>query len=146
MAKDSRITVFTNPTVLPTGTNTVNGASIDLFQTSGIPAGGSFDSTEPSMGVGVEIIQTQTSGTGQVTNWEWQIAPDNSGSPGTWQNHSFIGTGTMSASGTTAKLRTTLRSRYRWARLVASNTGTGTSTASAYADDMAGIFSTGAAR
>lgn len=144
--KDSRITVWTNTTTLPTGTNTVNGPNIDLFQTSGIPVGGSYDGTGPGMGIGVEIIQTQASGTAQVTTWEWQIAADNSGAPGTWQNHSFIGTGTMSASGTTAKLRSTLRSRYRWARLVASNTGTGTSTVNAYADDTAGIFSTGAAR
>lgn len=155
MAKDSRITVWTNPSTTVTGTTTLNGPDIDLFGSNGngwsgtassAPAGGTYDGTSPDMGIGVEIIQSTASGTGQVTSWNWQIAPDNSGSPGTYVTHSFIGTATMSAANTVVKLRTTMRSRYRWARLQANSTGVGTSTVNAYADDMAGVYSTGAAR
>lgn len=132
--KDSRVTVWTNTQSHLTGTTSNTGPTIDLYQ-QGAMQGGTNDGTG-IFGITVEIIQTFVSGT-QSTSWTWDVSSDNS----TWQTTGggYIGTVALTAAGN-KKLRSNLRTQYRYARLVASNTGVGASTSVAYADD-GGMFS-----
>lgn len=130
--KDSRVTVWTNTTSHLTGSTTNTGPTID-FMASGVPVGGTYE-TNPRFGYGVEIIQTNTSGTAQVTTWEWEISADAS----TWYNGGYIGKNTLSTASAVYRLKGGLPTTMRYGRLKATNTGTGTSTSVAYADDTAG--------
>lgn len=130
--KDSRVTVWTNTTSHLTGSTTNTGPTID-FKASGVPVGGTYE-TNPTFGYGVEIIQTNTSGTAQVTTWEWEISADAS----TWYNGGYIGKNTLSTASAVYRLKGGLPTTMRYGRLKATNTGTGTSTSVAYADDTAG--------
>lgn len=130
--KDSRVTVWTNTTSHLTGSTTNTGPTID-FMASGVPVGGTYE-TNPTFGYGVEIIQTNTSGTAQVTTWEWEISADAS----TWHNGGYIGENTLSTASAVYRLKGGLPTTMRYGRLKATNTGTGTSTSVAYADDTAG--------
>jgi hypothetical protein len=130
--KDSRVTVWTNTTSHLTGSTTNTGPTID-FMASGVPVGGTYE-TNPTFGYGVEILQTNTSGTAQVTTWEWEISNDGS----TWYNGGYIGKNTLSTASAVYRLKTGLPTTMRYARLKATNTGTGTSTSVAYAADKAG--------
>jgi len=95
--------------------------------------GGTYE-TNPTFGYGVEIIQTNTSGTAQVTTWEWEISADAS----TWHNGGYIGKNTLSTASAVYRLKGGLPTTMRYGRLKATNTGTGTSTSVAYAADKAG--------
>lgn len=128
--KDARVSIWTNSTTHATGTTTNNGPSVDLFA-SGAMAGGTSGGTGEMHGIGAIILQTQASGTGQVTQWFWEHSTDNS----TWRRAKHIGTGTMNASGTVARLKTSFETENRYVRLSADNTGTGTSTSVAYPED-----------
>ena len=130
--KDSRVTVWTNTTSHLTGSTTNTGPTID-FMASGVPVGGTYE-TNPRFGYGVEIIQTNTSGTAQVTTWEWEISADAS----TWYNGGYIGKNTLSTASAVYRLKGGLPTTMRYGRLKATNTGAGTSTSVAYADDTAG--------
>lgn len=130
--KDNRVTVWTNTTSHLTGSTTNTGPTID-FMASGVPVGGTYE-TNPTFGYGVEIIQTNTSGTAQVTTWEWEISADAS----TWYNGGYIGKNTLSTASAVYRLKGGLPTTMRYGRLKATNTGTGTSTSVAYADDTAG--------
>lgn len=134
--KDSRVGIWTNPTTHSTGTTTNTGPTIDLF-VSGVSEGGTEDGTG-LFGIGAEILQTLSTGTAQVTVWSWEVSADNV----TWRSGPFIGRGVMDASqwDDIARLKTTLRTRNRYARLLASNTGVGTSTSKCYAEDMGGLY------
>lgn len=129
---DSRVSVWTNTTSHLTGSTTNTGPTID-FMASGVPVGGTYE-TNPTFGYGVEIIQTNTSGTAQVTTWEWEISADAS----TWYNGGYIGKNTLSTASAVYRLKGGLPTTMRYGRLKATNTGTGTSTSVAYADDTAG--------
>ena len=129
---DSRVSVWTNTTTHATGSTSNTGPTIDLLA-SGVPVGGSYE-VNPLFGVGIEILQTNTSGTAQVTTWEWEISNDNS----TWHNGGYIGKNTLSTASAVYRLKTGLPTTMRYARLKATNTGTGTSTSVAYANDTAG--------
>jgi hypothetical protein len=131
--KDSRVTIWTNPTTHATGNTTNAGPTVDLRQ-SGALVGGPAWGTDPENGVGVEIIQTVTSGTGQVTVWEFEVSDDAS----TWRKGGFIASSAMDAAGTVRKFRATLKTSMRYFRLFATNSGTGTSTSVAYAEDATG--------
>ena len=126
------VVVWTNTQSHLTGTTTNTGPTIDLFA-SGAMAGGVNDGTQ-EFGIGVQIIQTWVSGTAQVTTWEWETSPDNS----TWFKGGFIRNSALIAAGN-EKTKTTLRTRHRYARLLASNAGTGASTSVAYSEDMGGL-------
>ena len=130
------VSVWTNPTTHSTGSTTNTGPTIDLY-TTGVPAGGTYDGTG-LFGIGVEILQTLATGTAQVTAWEWETSADAS----TWRKGGFIGLGTMDGSQADdiARLKSTLRTRHRYCRLLATNSGTGTSTSKAYAEDTGGLF------
>lgn len=131
--KDSRVTVWTNPQSNLTGSTTNTGPTIDLFA-SGAMAGGTADGPE-EFGCGVEIIQTYVSGT-QTTVWEWETSTDDS----TWRKGGFIGTCALTSStSTTKRFKTAIKTRHRYVRLLATNSGTGASTSVAYAEDMGGI-------
>jgi hypothetical protein len=132
--KDARIVVWTNPQANLTGTTTNTGPTIDLFQ-QGAMVGGTSDGTGV-FGIGVEIIQTYVSGT-QSTDWTWNVSSDAS----TWKAGGFIQTVALTAAGS-KKFKSNLETRYRYAQLVASNTGVGASTSNAYADDMGGLTGT----
>ena len=129
---DSRVSVWTNTTTHATGSTSNTGPTIDLLA-SGVPVGGSYE-VNPLFGVGIEILQTNTSGTAQVTTWEWEISNDDS----TWYNGGYIGKNTLSTASAVYRLKTGLHTTMRYARLKATNTGTGTSTSVAYANDNAG--------
>lgn len=129
---DSRVSVWTNSTAHATGSTSNTGPTIDLLA-SGVPVGGSYE-VNPLFGVGIEILQTNTSGTAQVTTWEWEISNDDS----TWYNGGYIGKNTLSTASAVYRLKTGLPTTMRYARLKATNTGTGTSTSVAYANDTAG--------
>ena len=129
---DSRVSVWTNTTTHATGSTSNTGPTIDLLA-SGAPVGGSYE-VNPLFGVGIEILQTNTSGTAQVTTWEWEISNDDS----TWYNGGYIGKNTLSTASAVYRLKTGLPATMRYARLKATNTGTGTSTSVAYANDTAG--------
>ena len=129
---DSRVSVWTNTTTHATGSTSNTGPTIDLLA-SGVPVGGSYE-VNPRFGIGAEILQTNTSGTAQVTTWEWEISADAS----TWYNGGYIGKNTLSTASAVYRLKTGLPTTMRYARLKATNTGTGTSTSVAYADDTAG--------
>lgn len=129
---DSRVSVWTNTTTHATGSTSNTGPTIDLLA-SGVPVGGTYE-TNPRFGYGVEILQTNTSGTAQVTTWEWEISNDDS----TWYNGGYIGKNTLSTASAVYQLKTGLPTTMRYARLKATNTGTGTSTSVAYANDTAG--------
>ena len=131
--KDSRIVVWTNPQSHLTGSTTNTGPTIDLYA-SGAMVGGTSDGPEV-FGIGAQIIQTFVSGT-QATVWEWEVSADNS----TWRKGGFIFASALTAAGNT-KQKTALSTRYRYARLLATNTGTGASTSVAYAEDMGGVSS-----
>lgn len=130
--KDARITVWTNPQSLLTGTTTNTGPTIDLFG-GNTPVGVMPDGTG-IFGITVEIIQTWVSGTAQVTDWTWNVSSDGA----TWVTGGDIGSSSLAAAGN-QKFRSNLRTRYRYAQLVASNTGVGASTAVAYPED-GGMF------
>ena len=131
--KDSRVTVWTNTTSHLTGSTTNTGPTID-FMASGVPVGGTYE-TNPTFGYGVEIIQTNTSGTAQVTTWEWGKSRPmprpgtTAGTSGRTPEHGF---GCLPAQDR-APHHDALRAASR-----ATNTGTGTSTSVAYAADKAG--------
>lgn len=129
---DSRVSVWTNTTTHATGSTSNTGPTIDLLA-SGVPVGGSYEQN-PRFGIGAEILQTNTSGTAQVTTWEWEISNDDS----TWYNGGYIGKNTLSTASAVYRLKTGLPTTMRYARLKATNTGTGTSTSVAYANDTAG--------
>ena len=131
--KDARVTVWTNTQSHLTGTTSNTGPAIDLFA-QGAMAGGTNDGTG-IFGISVEIIQTFVSGT-QTTVWTWDVSADNS----TWltEGGGYIGSVALTAAGN-KKLKSNLRTQYRYARLVASNTGTGASTSVAYPED-GGMF------
>jgi len=129
---DSRVSVWTNTTTHATGSTSNTGPTIDLLA-SGVLVGGSYE-VNPLFGVGIEILQTNTSGTGQVTTWEWEISADAS----TWYNGGYIGKNTLSTASAVYRLKGDLTTTMRYARLKATNTGTGTSTSVAYANDNAG--------
>lgn len=129
---DSRVSVWTNTTTHATGSTSNTGPTIDLLA-SGVPVGGSYE-VNPLFGVGIEILQTNTSGTAQVTTWEWEISNDDS----TWYNGGYIGKNTLSTASAVYRLKTGIHTTMRYARLKATNTGTGTSTSVAYANDTAG--------
>ena len=129
---DSRVSVWTNTTTHATGSTSNTGPTIDLLA-SGVPVGGSYE-VNPRFGIGAEILQTNTSGTAQVTTWEWEISNDDS----TWYNGGYIGKNTLSTASAVYRLKTGLPTTMRYARLKATNTGTGTSTSVAYANDTAG--------
>jgi hypothetical protein len=130
--KDSRVTVWTNtPEAHLTGSTTNTGPTIDLYA-SGAMVGGTSDGPE-EFGIGAQIIQTYVSGT-QTTVWEWEVSADDS----TWRKGGFIASVALTAAGTD-KIKTALRTRYRYARLLATNSGTGASTSVAYPEDMGGI-------
>jgi len=137
--KDNRITVWTNTTTHSTGSTTNTGPTIDLYA-SGAPVGGTYWGTDKH-GVGVQIIQSRASGTGQTTVWEWEVSSDDS----TWRKGGFIGLGTMDAAGVVDKFRSLLPTQYRYCRLLATNSGTGTSTSVAYVEDLGGMPGTIAA-
>ena len=134
--KDSRVTVWTGTQDHDTGSTSVTGPTIDLYA-SGAMVGGTADGPE-EFGIGAQIIQTFVSGT-QTTVWEWEVSANSS----TWRKGGFIASVALTAAGN-EKLKTALRTRYRYARLLATNTGTGASTSVAYADDMGGIQSVAA--
>lgn len=134
--KDSRVTVWTNTQSHLTGSTTNTGPTIDLYA-SGAMVGGTSDGPE-EFGIGAQIIQTFVSGT-QTTVWEWEVSANSS----TWRKGGFIASVALTAAGN-EKLKTALRTRYRYARLLATNTGTGASTSVAYAEDMGGIQSVAA--
>lgn len=133
--KDSRVIYWTNPQSHLTGTTTNTGPTIDLQSTytltgSNIDHGGHF-------GFGVEIIQSRDTGTAQVTVWEFEVSADAS----TWRKGGFIGSNAMDAAGVIRRIKCNLQTpaRYRYFRLLASNTGTGTSTSNAYAEDCGNL-------
>jgi hypothetical protein len=95
--------------------------------------GGTSDGPE-EFGCGAEIVQTWVSGTAQVTDWEWESSPDDS----TWYKAGYIGSSALAAAGT-IRFKTAVKTRHRYVRLLATNTGTGASTSVAYAEDMGGI-------
>lgn len=132
--KDSRVIPWTNTQSHLTGSTTNTGPTIDLFA-SGAMQGGVNDGTQ-EFGIGIQIIQTWVSGTAQVTTWEWEVSDDNS----TWRKGGFIRVSALAAAGN-EKTKTSLRTRYRYARLLATNAGTGASTSVAYPEDMGAISS-----
>ena len=134
--KDSRVTVWTGTQSHLTGSTSNTGPTIDLYA-SGAMVGGTSDGPE-EFGIGAQIIQTFVSGT-QTTVWEWEVSANSS----TWRKGGFIASVALTAAGN-EKLKTALRTRYRYARLLATNTGTGASTSVAYAEDMGGIQSVAA--
>ena len=134
--KDSRVTVWTNTQSHLTGSTTNTGPTIDLYA-SGAMDGGTSDGPG-DFSIGFQIIQTFVSGT-QTTVWEYETSANGS----TWRKGGFIASVAMTAAGNT-KLKSGLRTRHRYARLLATNTGTGASTSVAYADDMGGIQSVAA--
>lgn len=137
---DSRLTIWTNPTTHATGTTTNTGPAFDLFD-GNVPVGISEPTGTSIQGLGVMVLQTNTSGTGQVTVWEYEISKDNS----TWREGGTIGVNTMDTASATEQLYGTIRagSDYRYVRLIANNTGTGTSTSKVFVTDYQGMFSTG---
>lgn len=137
MAIDSRMTIWTNPTTHSTGSTTNTGPTLDLFG-GNVPLGGTYFGTSP-LGVSVEIIQNGDSGTGQVTVWEFEISSDDS----TWRKGGFIASLAMDSSDVTRKAKGRITTEYRYIRLLATNTGTGTSNSKAYVVDDIGPYSTG---
>lgn len=134
MAIDSRVNIWTNPTTHATGTTTNTGSGIDAFQ-GNAPAGGTYEGSRPT-GFGVVIQQTNVTGTAQVTVWEYDISTDNS----TFREGGTLGIATLDSAGVVRIVAGTIHlpRSYRYFRLVANNTGTGTSTSVAYLDDQAG--------
>lgn len=134
--KDSRVTVWTNTQSHLTGSTSNTGPTIDLD--AGGSISGTFDRVGP-FGLGIEIIQTYVSGT-QTTVWEWEVSSDNA----TWRKGGFIGTCALTSTSDPAnkRFKTALPEQgpgIRYARLLATNTGTGASTSVAYAEDFGGI-------
>ena len=107
---DSRVSVWTNTTTHATGSTSNTGPTIDLLA-FGVPVGGSYEQN-PRFGIGAEILQTNTSGTAQVTTWEWEISNDDS----TWYNGGYIGKNTLSTASAVYRLKTGLPTTMRYAR------------------------------
>lgn len=127
--KDSRITLWTNPTLTTTGTNTLNGPTVDLWQSGALSGGTSYGTDQ--FGVGFEILQATASGTAQVGAYFVEVSSDAS----TWRRAGFIGTLTSAAASTTYRLRGSAKTQFRYFRISVDYTGTGTSNVSIYADD-----------
>lgn len=138
--KDSNLTLWTADTAHTTGSTSNTGPTMDLFDGS-YPVGIAEPVGTATGGIGVEIIQTNTSGTGQVTVWEYEISTNDS----TWRDGGYIGTVTNDTADAVYKLKGTIRagSDYRYVRLVATNTGTGASTSRAFVEDIQGLYATG---
>lgn len=132
--KDSRITVYTNPTSISSATTTA-GPDIDLWD-GVVPVSGTFYGTNPYCGVGAQILVSSFSGTGTPTlKFYWEISDDGN----SYDRHSFIGVvdeDTVDDNGF-QELRTALRSTKRYARITAVSTGsTIAATVNAYAEDL----------
>lgn len=128
--KDSRVTLWTNPTAHLTGTTTNTGPTIDLWGGASID-GGVPDGTDAENGIGYQIIQTSNSGTGQATTWTFDESADAS----TWYAGGTVAVLTMTTSSIVKKAKGSIRTRRRYIRFVAANTGTGASTSVVYPED-----------
>lgn len=137
--KDTRVTVWTNPTTHSTGSTSNTGPTIDLFA-SGVPAGGTYNAMQEDFGIGVQIFQTNATGTGQVTVWTYDWSTD----ANTWRAGGTLVVNTLDTASEVFRSKHTLRAKGRYVRLVATNTGTGTSTSNCYAEDFGGLFAEGA--
>lgn len=164
--RDARLSVWTNPGTLTSGALSINGPTIDLFD--GYTTNSHSIGAEPEHGIGVEVMGLNVvigNSTAFNITWKWQVAPDSSGSPGTWVDFATIGTmyydltnlwtkGGASGAAlglTRAKLQSRLRgSKLRFARLVAtaaSLSGTGTVDVKAWiADGMNPLLNEGTIR
>lgn len=136
--KDARVTFWTNPTTHSTGTTANTGPTIDLFNSNAM-AGGTSDGTGELHGVGAVILQTNVTGTAQVTEWYWQESSDNSN----WFYGAHAGTATLDVASEVVRLKTSFQTTKRYVRLYASNTGTGTSTSKVYPEDYGSVKSGG---
>ena len=134
--KDSRVSIWTNPTSQLTGSTTNTGPTLDLRQSYTI-VGGTMRQVQ-DFGISVEIIQVFVSGD-QTSVWEWEVSADDS----TWRKGGFIGTVNLTAAGN-ATLRSNLETNERYVRLLVTNTGTGASTSQAWPEDFGSIPGTGA--
>lgn len=129
--KDARVSIWTNPTTHATGTTTNNGPTVDLFA-SGVMAGGTSDGTGDMRGVGGLILQTNVTGTGQVSQWYAEHSTDAS----TWLRGKHLGTSTLDVAAEVVRIKFSFATRNRYWRLSADNTGTGTSTSRCYPEDF----------
>jgi len=139
--KDSRLTIWTDPTSHLTGSTTNTGPTMDLFGGS-YPVGISEPVGTATGGIGVEIIQTEVSGTAQVTIWTYEVSEDDV----TWRAGGFICRHAIDTADIVLRSRGTIAAGpdFRYVRLVASNTGTGASTSVAYVEDFQGLYAQGA--
>lgn len=161
--RDSRVTVWTNPTTLTNGSPAVNGPDIDL---EGDYTGDHLYGANPSYGLGVEIIFKSvvlgTDADGFTVAAKWQVAPNNGGVAGAYVDWEPIGTvaydevnlwtkdGTLTGAAlglSRAKLKARLKgSPHRFARLVITATdleGTGTVAVYAFVSDATDALNTG---
>lgn len=124
--RDSRVKIIDETTISTDGTT--NGANIDLLENY---VGDHLYGTGP-YGLPVEILASNVvtgTGDGFTVTAKWQVAPDNSGSPGSWVDASTIGVFTIDTDGnfmkngviyglTRAKLQSRLKTSKPWARVV----------------------------
>lgn len=144
--RDARVSVWTNPSIVSNSVNSVTGPTIDLLGSGYV---GDHKQGTELYGIGVEIINGAVTGAdadGFLLIWKWQVAPDSSGSPGTWVDGMTIGTvawdatkgwtkdGTLAGATlglTRAKLQSRLRTAgNRFARLVVTGSDLSDNTAS----------------
>lgn len=90
--RDSRVTVWTNPTSIAVG-GTANGPDIQLTADY---TGAYVNAVNPGYGLGVELM-AHTVDEGDDTDgftlaFKWQVAPDNAGVAGTYVDWEPIGT------------------------------------------------------
>ena len=140
---------------MDTGTTTVTGPDINLLD--GYTYNGSYREGTSLYGIGAEIMVSGVTlgndADGVTWTWKWQVAPDSSGSAGTYVDAATIGViayddtnfftkdGTLTGAAlglTRAKLSSRLRTTKPWARLVCTSAdieGTFTCTVKAWLSD-----------
>ena len=128
--KSASLSIWTNPTTHATGTTTNNGPTIDLFA-SGAMEGGTSGGTGEMHGIGALVLQTNVTGTAQVSRWYWETSTNDSN----WYRAKYIGVATLDVADEVVRLKTSFETEDRYARLSSDNTGTGTSTSRCYAED-----------
>lgn len=158
--RDSRVSIWTNPTVI-SADGATNGPNIDLL--------GDYHGTRKHgtslYGLPFEVlVGSVNTGTGDgfTLTVKTQVAPDNSGSPGSWRDDEQVGVFTIDTDGnilredgstklnlTRGKLSGRLRTHEPWGRIVVTAAGiTGGETASvtAYVSDGTAVFNDGVVR
>lgn len=91
--RDSRVTLWANPSELSATTTSVTGPTVDLLED--IDGDYVFGSGDYGYGLGAEVMAYSavlgTDADGFTLTWKWQFAPNNAGVAGTWVDGPVIG-------------------------------------------------------